>query len=136
LFRLLAKLLARVDVDESAISSIVYMSKTLIFAENAATDKESVFGIQPFESTRKFAMDVLGRIFTRYPSQRQFVIDEVLTSLEKLPATKQSARQYRLHDGFSCVSCRQALSETALRYTYGPTLETTTRKMQMALMRI
>jgi cohesin loading factor subunit SCC2 len=99
LFRLLAKLLARVDVDESAISSIVYMSKTLIFAENAATDKESVFGIQPFESTRKFAMDVLGIIFTRYPGQRQFVIDEVLTSLEKLPATKQSARQYRLHDG-------------------------------------
>jgi cohesin loading factor subunit SCC2 len=99
LFRLFAKLLARVDVDESAISSIVYMSKSLIFAENAATDKESVFGIQPFESTRKFAMDVLGRIFTRYPNQRQYVIDEVLTSLEKLPATKQSARQYRLHDG-------------------------------------
>lgn len=98
-FRLLAKLLARVDVDETAISSIVYMCKTLIFAENAATDKESVFGILPFESTRKYAMDVLGRIFTRYPNQRQFVIDEVLTSLEKLPATKQSARQYRLHDG-------------------------------------
>jgi cohesin loading factor subunit SCC2 len=99
LFRLLAKLLSRVDVDESAISSIVYMCKSLIFAENAATDKESVFGIQPFESTRKYAMDVLGRVFTRYSNQRQFVIDEVLTSLEKLPATKQSARQYRLSDG-------------------------------------
>jgi cohesin loading factor subunit SCC2 len=100
-FRLLAQLLARVDVDESAISTIVYMCKSLIFAENAATDKESVLGIQPFESTRKHAMDVLGRIFTRYPDQRQFVIDEVLTSLEKLPATKQSARQYRLPDGKS-----------------------------------
>lgn len=100
-FRLLAQLLARVDVDESAISTIVYMCKALIFAENAATDKESVLGIQPFESTRKHAMDVLGRIFTRYPDQRQFVIDEVLTSLEKLPATKQSARQYRLPEGKS-----------------------------------
>lgn len=100
-FRLLAQLLARVDVDESAISTIVYMCKALIFAENAASDKESVLGIQPFESTRKHAMDVLGRIFTRYSDQRQFVIDEVLTSLEKLPATKQSARQYRLPDGKS-----------------------------------
>jgi len=100
-FRLLAQLLARVDVDESAISTIVYMCKSLIFAENAAADKESVLGIQPFESTRKHAMDVLGRIFTRYADQRQFVIDEVLTSLEKLPATKQNARQYRLPDGKS-----------------------------------
>ena len=97
--RLLAILLSRVDVDESAISSIVYMCKSLIFAENAGTEKESVLGIQPFESTRKYAMDVLGRIFTRYTDQRLFVIDEILVSLEKLPATKQSARQYRLPDG-------------------------------------
>jgi cohesin loading factor subunit SCC2 len=100
-FQLLAKLLSRVDVDESAISSIVYMCKTLIFAENATSDKEAVFGVQPFEKTRQYAMNVLGRIFTRYSNQRQFVIDEVLTSLEKLPATKQSARQYRLNDGKS-----------------------------------
>ncbi|KAM0716029.1 hypothetical protein Q7P37_008543 [Cladosporium fusiforme] len=98
IFRLLATLLSRVDVDESAISSIVYMCKSLIFAENAATDKDSVLGIQHFEETRKYAMDVLGRIFTRYNDQRLFVIDEVLHSLEKLPATKQSARQYRLPD--------------------------------------
>lgn len=97
-FRLLATLLSRVDVDESAISSIVYMCKSLIFAENDTTDKDSVLGIQQFEETRKYAMDVLGRIFTRYTEQRQFVIDEILVSLEKLPATKQSARQYRLPD--------------------------------------
>lgn len=97
--RLLANLLSKVDVDESAISSIVFMCKSLIFAENATTDKDSVLAVQPFESTRKYAMDVLGRIFTRYTDQRQFVIDEILVSLEKLPATKQSARQYRLTDG-------------------------------------
>lgn len=121
-FRLLAKLLSRVDVDESAISSIVYMCKTLIFAENAATDKESVFGIQPFESTRKYAMDVLGRIFTRYPQQRQFVIDEVLTSLEKLPATKQSARQYRLLDGKSI----QLVSALLMRFVQTSAIRSST----------
>lgn len=96
--RLLAGLLSRVDVDESAISSVVFMCKSLIFAENATSDKDSVFGIQLFEGTRKYAMDVIARTFTRYPTQRQFVIDEILVSLEKLPATKQSARQYRIPD--------------------------------------
>lgn len=96
--RLLAGLLSRVDVDESAISSVVFMCKSLIFSENATNEKDSVLGIQLFEGTRKHAMDVIARILTRYPTQRQFVIDEILVSLEKLPATKQSARQYRVPD--------------------------------------
>lgn len=96
--RLLNGLLAKVDVDESAISSIVYMCKTLIFAENASTERESAMGIQTFEATRKYALDVLARIFTRYTEQRQYIFDEILLSLEKLPATKQSARQFRLPD--------------------------------------
>ena len=121
-FQLLAKLLSRVDVDESAISSIVYMCKTLIFAENAATDKESVFGIQLFEKTRQYAMNALGRIFTRYSNQRQFVIDEVLTSLEKLPATKQSARQYRLPDGKSI----QLVSALLMRFVQTSAMQDST----------
>ena len=121
-FRLLAKFLSRVNVEETAISSIVYMCKTLIFAENAATDKESVFGTQPFELTRKYAMDVLGRIFTRYPGQRRFVIDEVLTSLEKLPATKQSARQYRLQEGKSI----QLVSALLMRFVQTSAMQDST----------
>ncbi|KAK6431376.1 Sister chromatid cohesion protein 2 [Oleoguttula sp. CCFEE 5521] len=96
--RLLGTLLSKVDIDESALSSTVFTAKALIFAENATNDKDSVFGIQSVESMRKSAMDILGRIFTKYTDQRQFVIDEVLLSLEKLPATKQSARQFRIPD--------------------------------------
>nr|OQO27761.1 hypothetical protein B0A51_04694 [Rachicladosporium sp. CCFEE 5018] len=96
--RLLSTLLSKVDIDESALSSTVFMAKALIFAENATNDKDSVFGVQSMEGVRKSAMDILGRIFTKYTEQRQFVIDEVLLSLEKLPATKQSARQFRIPD--------------------------------------
>ena len=96
--RLLGDLSVRIDLDETAISSIEYLCKTLIFAENTSSEKDSALGIQNFETMRRCAMDVLAKIFTKYEAQRQFIFDEILISLEKLPATKQSARQFRLPD--------------------------------------
>ena len=94
----LGELLVKTDFDETSISSVEYLCKTLIFAENASTERESALGIQNFETMRRCAMDVLAKIFTKYTEQRQFIFDEILISLEKLPAQKQSARQYRLVD--------------------------------------
>ena len=96
--RLLGDLLVKTEFDETAISSVEYLCKTIIFAENTSTEKESALGIQNFETLRRCAMDVLAKIFTKYDAQRQYIFDEILVSLEKLPATKQSARQYRLPD--------------------------------------
>lgn len=96
---LLGSLLLKTDVDESAISSIEYLCKSLIFAENGATEKESAFGIQALEKFRVTAMDTLARIFTKYTSQRNDIVNGILFSLEKLPASKQSARQFRHMDG-------------------------------------
>lgn len=96
--RVLGDLLVKTDFDGTSISSVESFCKTLIFAENAATDKDSAVGVQNFETMRRGAMDVLSKIFTKYTEQRQFIFDEILISLEKLPATKQSARQYRLTD--------------------------------------
>ena len=44
-------------------------------------------------------MDVLAKVFSRYPAQRPFILDEILVSLEKLPSTRQNARQFKLIDG-------------------------------------
>lgn len=96
--RLLGELLVKTDVDERSISSVEYLCKTLIFAENGSSERESALGIQTFETMRKSAMDVLAQIFTRYTDQRSFIFDEILLSLERLPATKQSSRQYKLID--------------------------------------
>ncbi len=96
--RLLGDLLVKTELDETAISSVETLCKTLIFAENATTERDSAIGIQNFESLRRSAMDVLAKIFTKYTEQRRWIFDEILVSLEKLPATKQSARQYRLPD--------------------------------------
>ncbi|KAK4494070.1 hypothetical protein PRZ48_014333 [Zasmidium cellare] len=96
--QLLGELFYKTDVDESGISSLEYLCKTLIFAENATSDRDAALGTQSFEDLRKAAMDGLARVFEKYTAQRTFIVDEMLLSLDKLPATKQSARQYTLPD--------------------------------------
>lgn len=97
--RLFGNLIAKVDVADSAVTKVEYISTRLIFVENATTEKDSSLGIQRFEGLRRTAMDVLASIFQRYPDQRTSVIDEILVSLEKLPSTRQSARQFKLPEG-------------------------------------
>ncbi|KAL5048467.1 hypothetical protein BDW71DRAFT_177744 [Aspergillus fruticulosus] len=96
---LFAGFLARVDVSEGAITSTEFFAAKLIFVENSHTEKDSAVGSQKYESVRRGAMDVLAKIFSKYPSQRAFILDEILVSLEKLPSTRQSARQFKLADG-------------------------------------
>ena len=96
--KLLGDILSKTDIDESAISSVEYLCKMLLFTENAGSEKDSALGVQTFETMRRTAMDLLTKVFTKYTGQRQFIFQEILLSLEKLPATKQSARQFRLID--------------------------------------
>jgi cohesin loading factor subunit SCC2 len=98
-FVLLGKLFANVDTSESAVNKVGELAKQLIFVENASFEKESVLGVKSFESMRRAAMDATASIFTRYPSLRTGIIDDILVSLDKLPSTRQSARQFQLKDG-------------------------------------
>ncbi|KAF1985041.1 hypothetical protein K402DRAFT_447286 [Aulographum hederae CBS 113979] len=97
--RLLGDLLANVEVSESSIAAMEFLAIRLIFVENAPIEKDSVLGIQKFETLRRVAMDVLARIFARYSHLRPEIINDILSSLEKLPVTRQSARQYKMIDG-------------------------------------
>lgn len=96
--KLLGDLIAKTDVDESVIVSAEFICKTMVFVENATTERDAALGIQRFETARRAAMDVLAKIFARYPEQRQSIFDEILTSLEKLPVGRQSARQFKMID--------------------------------------
>ena len=96
---LLAKLLSKVEIAETVITGIEFFAFPLLFAENAHSEKESVLGIQRFESLRHTAMDMIATIFLRYPGQRLFLFDETLSSLQKLPVTRQHARHFKLVDG-------------------------------------
>lgn len=96
--RSLGQLLTRVDVEESIISRVLSLCKSIIFAENANTERDAAIGVTAFEEMRRETMDVYARIFAKHVNQRSYILSEILSSLEKLPATKQSARQYRLQN--------------------------------------
>ena len=96
---LLVKLLSKVEIAETIITGIEFFAFPLLFAENAHSEKESVLGIQRFESLRHTAMDMIATVFSRYPGQRLFLFDEILSSLQKLPVTRQHARHFKLTDG-------------------------------------
>lgn len=129
---LFADFLARIDVSEGTITATEFFAAKLIFAENAYSDKDSAVGYQKYESVRRGAMDVLAKIFSKYPDQRPFILDEILVSLEKLPSTRQSARQFKLADGKNIqllTALVMQLVQTTALDTPGPRSSRTKRKL-------
>ena len=120
---LIIALTAKLELPETVINSTEYLAFQLLFVENASSEKDSVLGTQKFESLRRIAMDVVGEIFSRYREQRTAILEEILTSLQKLPISRQHARQYRLNDGSSIqlVSAliMRLIQSAATPYNYG-----------------
>ncbi|KUJ06987.1 uncharacterized protein LY89DRAFT_661156 [Mollisia scopiformis] len=101
LFGLMATLVANIELSETVINTLEFTTSQLVFVENAQSERDSVLGVAKFDSLRVVAMDVLAQIFLCNPAQRSGILDDILTSLEKLPVTKQSARQFKLPEGGS-----------------------------------
>lgn len=101
LLSLISDLVGTIELSETVINGLEFLVMQLIFVENAHVEKDSVLGTQKFDHLRLVAMEVLSSIFLKHPPQRQGIFDEILTSLEKLPVSKQSARQFKLPDGGS-----------------------------------
>jgi cohesin loading factor subunit SCC2 len=93
--------LAETVSQESIINVLQFVAVEAIFLENLAKDKEAVISNQGIESLRVISMGILRQVFASYPDQRSFILDEVLTSLAKLPANRQNARHFKLLDGKS-----------------------------------
>ncbi|KAG6039108.1 hypothetical protein E4U41_003248 [Claviceps citrina] len=98
---LMAELISKIELSESVINTLEFTASRLIFVENAYFEKDSAVGILKFDGIRSVAMDMLCQIFLIKPEQRQGIIDDILTSLEKLPVGKISSRQFKLADGGS-----------------------------------
>lgn len=120
---LFADFLSRIEVPESPINSALFFAAKLIFVENAHNEKDSAVGSSKFEPARRGAMDVLAKIFSRYPAQRSYILDQILGSLEKLPSTRQSARQFKLADGKNI----QLLTALVIQLVQTTALETPSR---------
>ncbi|KAI1175080.1 hypothetical protein F4777DRAFT_346470 [Nemania sp. FL0916] len=101
LFALISDLMASIDLSESVVNTLEFLSSHLMFVENAYTEKDSVVGVSKFDGLRLVAMHMLSQIFLMNPAQREGILGEILTSLEKLPVGKQKARQFKLSGGGS-----------------------------------
>lgn len=99
LLDLVANVCVTVKGAEEAINGTEFLAAKLIFVENAKNDRESVLGQQTFEKVRKTAMSVLAKLFARFPKERAAILDEILSSMDKLPSTSRSARQYSVTGG-------------------------------------
>ena len=96
---LLTKFVAREEIAETLLSPLEYCGIALLLAENASSEKESVLGIQKFESLRRSTMYLITTIYSKYQNQQRFLQDEILTSISKLPTGRQAKRQLKLRDG-------------------------------------
>ncbi|KAL1962910.1 hypothetical protein VTN77DRAFT_9088 [Rasamsonia byssochlamydoides] len=132
LLALLANFLSRIDVSEGVITATEFLATKLIFVENAHNDRDSAIGYQKYESVRRAAMDVLAKIFSKYPLQRPYILDEILVSLEKLPSTRQNARQFKLIDGKNI----QLLTALVMELVQTTALETPKSKKPKAKRRL
>ncbi|EWC45433.1 hypothetical protein DRE_00832 [Drechslerella stenobrocha 248] len=99
--RLLTQLLSSQEVTEDFLIKMLYTSVSLVFIDNATNDKDSVFGVNKVENLRLASMNALAKIFARYPSQGDAIINEVLSNLERLPVGRQSAKNFKLPEGGS-----------------------------------
>ncbi|KAI4179702.1 MAG: hypothetical protein LQ346_007144 [Caloplaca aetnensis] len=99
--KMLVEIIDTVDIAEEIITAIEFLAIRILFVENALNEKESILGIQKFEGLRRTAMDIISGVFSRYPEQRAFIFDEILTSFQKLPTKSSNARHFKLSDSNS-----------------------------------
>lgn len=103
--RRLLELLATACVDvkggASSVNAVDFLAAKLIFVQNAPQDKNAALGTTIYENFRKIAMATLARLYARFPRERQAILHEILSSLDKLPSTSRSARTFRVGDGHS-----------------------------------
>lgn len=61
-FALLSLLISSEDIPETAVTTMEFLAKDIIFIDNAVNEKESVFGSQKVERFRVAAMDILAKV--------------------------------------------------------------------------
>lgn len=92
---LLARAVRKITLPDSVVNAIEFLALTLLVHPNSTSEKDSILGIQQFERIRRAAMDVLTNIFASRPDHQQYIVNEILDSLEKLPDKGPNTRQFK-----------------------------------------
>ncbi|KAK9727558.1 Sister chromatid cohesion protein 2 [Basidiobolus ranarum] len=83
------------ELSDSVMITVGYFAVAPFFVESSSILPAGLEGI------KLAALGLLRSIFTCYPNQRTWILEEILTSLIKLPTNRRNLRQYKLADGKS-----------------------------------
>ncbi|CAG8488506.1 3073_t:CDS:10 [Acaulospora morrowiae] len=88
------------ELSDAIVITISFIAIGPFFVDSASGNSNFIFG-NGLEAVKLVALDLLRSVFINHPKQRTWILEEILTSLIKLPTVKRNLRQYRLPDGKS-----------------------------------
>ncbi|ODV76694.1 ARM repeat-containing protein [Suhomyces tanzawaensis NRRL Y-17324] len=99
IFEMLTEYISQNVMEESLLTKLEYLSTVLIFLDGNRKEKLSVLGTNTLENLKIASLNLLVTVYKTSKDQREFILNEVLSNLEKLPTQKLIARQYKLLRG-------------------------------------
>jgi cohesin loading factor subunit SCC2 len=97
--QLLADAISKLPLSHTSLNPIEHLALSLLSQQNCDSEKDSVFGLQRFETLRQAGMEVLVRIFASHADRQQYILEQILTNLEKLSDKSKNARSFKsAHD--------------------------------------
>ncbi|CAG8727606.1 21248_t:CDS:10, partial [Racocetra persica] len=87
------------ELSDSIVITVSYIAIGPFFVDSV-NSSNSIFG-NGLEAVKLVALGLLRSIFTNHQKQRTWILEEILTSLIKLPTVKRNLRQYRY--GFAYI---------------------------------
>ncbi|CAI2165749.1 3087_t:CDS:10 [Funneliformis geosporum] len=93
-------LMQQEELSDSIVITVSFIAIGPFFVDSSGGGGNNLFGIN-VESMKLVALGLLRLVFTKNQKQRTWILEEILTSLIKLPTAKRNLRQYRLPDGKS-----------------------------------
>ncbi|WBW71350.1 cohesin loading factor (adherin) Mis4/Scc2 [Schizosaccharomyces osmophilus] len=100
-FTLLSKIVHAIPLSEAVVIKVVFLSMKTITVDSSIKEKPSLIQNLPLDILKVPLFDTLQFIFSLYPAQRDFVLQEVLANFAQLPTARSTSRTFKLSNGKS-----------------------------------
>ncbi|EPY53474.1 adherin [Schizosaccharomyces cryophilus OY26] len=100
-FTLLSKVVHIIPLSEAVVIKVVFLSTKTITVDSSVKEKPSLIQNIPLDILKIPLFDTLQFIFSLYPAQRDFVLQEVLANFAQLPTARSTSRTFKLSSGKS-----------------------------------
>ena len=99
ILQLISTYLSNYTVEESVLTRLEYLSMEIIYADLNRREDSSLVTISSFENLKASACDLILQIFTYYPDQRDFILNEIIIGFDRLSTSRLYGRQFKTLQG-------------------------------------